>query len=75
MPEITSSTTALRILKMREVLEITSLSRATHFAKLDKSSNSYDPGYPKPLKLGSRSVGYVEQEVIDWIQAKMEARQ
>jgi prophage regulatory protein len=70
---VTTATT-MRILKMHEVLEMTSLSRATHFAKLNAKSKSYDPDYPKPLKLGERSVGYVEQEVIDWLQARMEAR-
>jgi prophage regulatory protein len=72
-PSITT-TTPLKILKVHEVLEMTSLSRATHFAKLNEKSKSYDPDYPKPLKLGARSVGYVEQEVINWLQAKMEAR-
>jgi len=69
-----TTATPLKILKIHEVLEMTSLSRATHFAKLNAKSASYDPEYPKPLKLGARSVGYVEQEVIDWLQAKMEAR-
>lgn len=69
-----ATVTPLKILKVNEVLEMTSLSRATHFAKLNSKSASYDPDYPKPIKLGPRSVGYVEQEVIDWLQARMEAR-
>jgi prophage regulatory protein len=72
-PSITNAG-SLRILKIHEVLGMTSLSRATHFAKLNVNSASYDPDYPKPIKLGPRSVGYVEQEVIDWLQARMEAR-
>jgi len=75
MQEVSSSNTALRVKKTQEVLEMTSLARATHFAKLNKNSKGYDPTYPKPLQLGARSVGYVEREVIDWIQARMEARQ
>jgi prophage regulatory protein len=70
----TTTIRQLRILKINEVLELTSLSRATHFAKLNAKSKSYDPNYPKPIKLGPRSVGYVEQEVIDWLRARMEAR-
>jgi len=70
----TNTIRQLRILKINEVLELTSLSRATHFAKLNAKSKSYDPDYPKPIKLGPRSVGYVEQEVIDWLRARMEAR-
>jgi prophage regulatory protein len=73
-PSIITTATPMKILKIHEVLEMTSLSRATHFAKLNEKSKSYDPDYPKPLKLGARSVGYVEKEVIDWLQARMEAR-
>jgi prophage regulatory protein len=72
-PSITTAG-SLRILKIHEVLEMTSLARATHFAKLNAKSASYDPEYPKPIKLGARSVGYVEQEVVAWLQARMEAR-
>ena len=72
-PSITTAA-PLKILKIHEVLEMTSLSRATHFAKLNAKSASYDSEYPKPIKLGARSVGYVEQEVIAWLQARMEAR-
>lgn len=65
---------AIRIISTKEVLKITSLSRTSHFEKLNRSSRSYDPTYPRPLKLGARSVGYVEQEVINWVKLKMEER-
>lgn len=64
----------VRVVGIKKVLEMTSLSRSTHFEKLNKRSKSYDPTYPRPLKLGARSVGYVEQEVIDWVKARMEER-
>ena len=59
---------------MKEVLEMTSLSRTSHFEKLNKSSKSYDPTYPRPLRRGLRCVGYVEGEVVDWVKSRMEAR-
>lgn len=65
---------AIRIISTKEVLKITSLSRTSHFEKLNRGSRSYDPTYPRPLKLGARSVGYVEQEVINWVKLKMEER-
>lgn len=74
MKSLSTTAGSLRILRVPEVLRLTSLSRASHFAKLDPNSSSYDPGYPRPLKLGARSVGYVEHEVIAWIEAKMEDR-
>lgn len=65
---------SLKVISTKEFLKTTSISRSTHFEKLDKRSKSYDPTYPRPVKLGARSVGYVEQEVIDWVKAKMEER-
>jgi len=63
-----------KLLKIKEVLEMTSLSRSAHFLKLDKNSEYYDPTYPRPVKTGARSVGYVEQEVVDWVKARMDER-
>ncbi|RUO71636.1 helix-turn-helix transcriptional regulator [Idiomarina ramblicola] len=63
-----------RVLRLQEVLDLLSISKSYHFAKLDKNSKSYDPTYPKPISVGERSVRYVEQEVIDWVNARKEER-
>lgn len=63
-----------RILKINEVLRMISISRSSHFEKLNRNSKNYDPTYPKPVKLGPRSVGYLEEEVVNWIEAKIEER-
>lgn len=63
-----------RVLRLQEVLDLLSISKSYHFAKLDRNSKSYDPTYPKPISVGERSVRYIEQEVIDWINARKEER-
>lgn len=63
-----------RVLRLQDMLEMLSISRSYHFAKLDKNSKSFDPTYPKPISVGERSVRYIEQEVIDWINSRKEAR-
>lgn len=63
-----------RVLRLQEVLDLLSISKSYHFAKLDKNSKSYDPTYPKPISVGERSVRYIEQEVIDWVNARKEER-
>lgn len=63
-----------KVLRLQEVLDLLSISKSYHFAKLDKNSKSYDPTYPKPISLGERSVRYIEQEVIDWLHARKEER-
>lgn len=74
MLEDTKKYQKLRVIRLQEVLDLLSISRASHFSKLDNKSTSYDPTYPKPVKLGARSVGYVEHEVINWIEERMEER-
>lgn len=63
-----------RVLRLQEVLNLLSISKSYHFAKLDKNSKQYDPTYPKPISLGERSVRYIEQEVIDWLNTRKEER-
>jgi len=63
-----------KVLRLQEVLDLLSISKSYHFAKLDKNSKQYDPTYPKPISLGERSMRYIEQEVIDWLNARMEER-
>lgn len=63
-----------KVLRLQEVLDLLSISKSYHFAKLDKNSKQYDPTYPKPISLGERSVRYIEQEVIDWLNARVEER-
>lgn len=31
-------------------------------------------GFPRPIKLGEHSVGWVEEEVIAWIESRIQAR-
>ncbi len=61
-----------RLLRLTDVLGILSISKAYHFALLNKNSKSYDPTYPKPISIGVRSVRYSEREVLAWIQTKKE---
>lgn len=63
-----------KVLRLQEVLNLLSISKSYHFAKLDKTSKQYDPTYPKPISLGERSVRYIEQEIIDWLKARKEER-
>ena len=58
---------ALRVLRLPAVLARTGLSRSTVFAKLNLSHQSFDPSFPKRIRLGLRAVGWIESELDDWI--------
>ncbi|MDT3714358.1 AlpA family transcriptional regulator [Pseudomonas soli] len=58
----------MRILRMKMVVEITGLARSTVYKYIAEGI------FPKPIALGGRSVGWVESEIFDWIQARVTER-
>ncbi|WP_442267627.1 helix-turn-helix transcriptional regulator [Tenacibaculum sp. ZS6-P6] len=53
-----------RILKLPEVIQKTGLSRSTIYAYKKEGI------FPEPIKLGRRSVGWIEQDIENWIEEK-----
>jgi prophage regulatory protein len=58
----------MRIIRLKEVTNSTGLARSTVYKYIAEGA------FPKPVPLGDRCVGWVEEEVHDWIMAKIEAR-
>lgn len=50
-----------RIIRLSEVKFLTGLSRSTIYLRVSKNS------FPHPVSLGGRAVGWVESEVLAWI--------
>ncbi|MET3916830.1 putative DNA-binding transcriptional regulator AlpA [Variovorax sp. OAS795] len=65
--------TATVILRRRQVEARTSLSRSAIYDRLDPNSPRYDPTFPKQVKLGSSSVGWLESEIENWLTARTRA--
>ena len=57
-----------RFLRVREVLEMTGMSRSFIYAQMAEGT------FPKQIHLGSRSVVWNEQEVIKWMEDQMASR-
>ncbi len=58
----------MRILSKRQVKELV-LYSPQHIARLEKAGL-----FPKRVQLGLSRVGWVEDEVLDWLQERLEAR-
>lgn len=58
----------MRILSKRQVKELV-LYSPQHIARLEKTGD-----FPKRVQLGPSRVGWVEDEVLDWLQQRLEAR-
>lgn len=58
----------MRLLSKRQVREIV-LYSPQHIARLEAADK-----FPKRVRLGQARVGWVETEVLDWLQARMNER-
>lgn len=59
---------ALRILRMKQLVERTGLSRATLYVLM-----ATDPTFPRKVKLTARSIGFLESDVDGWIASRAAA--
>ncbi len=60
---------AIKILRLPSIIELTGLSRSTIYLRISKGE------FPAPVSLGGRAVGWVEDDVIQWLVGKVEASQ
>jgi len=51
----------IRVIRLSEVMEITTISRSTLFRMVEKGS------FPAPRQIGERRVGWLSDEVQAWL--------
>ena len=61
-------TTAPRFLRVREVLEMTGMSRSFIYAQMAEGT------FPKQNQLGPRTIVWNEREVVQWMEDRMASR-
>lgn len=57
-----------RLLRIREVLRLCGLSRATLYREIKLHA------FPAPVKLSARSVGWLQEDVAQWLEARIAQR-
>jgi len=58
----------IKINRLPKVMETTGLGRATIYKYIQEGT------FPKPVPLGGRAVGWIEEEVADWVLSRVEKR-
>ena len=58
----------MKFIKLRDVMELTSLSRATIYRFIAEGR------FPKQVNLGGYSVAWVESEVMEWLEERIRER-
>ncbi|PYC20242.1 AlpA family transcriptional regulator [Aquipseudomonas alcaligenes] len=58
----------MRLIRLKEVMAMTGLARSTVYKAIQ------DGAFPAPVPLGAKAVAWVEAEILEWIQARVSAR-
>lgn len=61
------------VLRRRQLETRLGLSRSTIYDKLNPKSPRHDPDFPKPIRLGNAAVGWLSDEVDEWLAGRIEA--
>ncbi|BCA93912.1 hypothetical protein TUM19329_02730 [Legionella antarctica] len=67
MPELSNLKYQTKILRLPVVKEYTGLSRSSIYLKMAQDN------FPKSISLGSRSVGWIEEEITAWIEERIQS--
>ena len=62
------SESEIKIQRCPRILERTEWSRSTLYLKVQKGE------FPRPIKLGQRSVGWIKSEVDEWLESRIQQR-
>ncbi|MOA44961.1 Prophage CP4-57 regulatory protein (AlpA) [compost metagenome] len=58
----------MKVLRLKQVMAMTGLARSTLYKYITTE------GFPAQVKLGPRAVGWLEAEVLVWLQSRIEER-
>lgn len=58
----------MKVIRSAQVTMLTGLSRSTIYRYMDKGM------FPRPIPLGERSVGWVKEEVLVWLESRIQVR-
>lgn len=62
----------LRMICLRQLIEMLGISRSSVYEKINPKSPRYDASFPRPIKLGQASIRFELQAVERWLQLRIE---
>ena len=64
----------MKVLRIRDLVERLGISRSSIYDKMNPSSSRYDDSFPKSILIGVKARGWLEEEIDQWLMAKLEVR-
>lgn len=62
--------TGILILRIAALSGALGRPRSAIYAMLDPESPSYDPTFPRPIRLSARTVGWHQAEILEWLESR-----
>lgn len=59
-----------KVIRIKVVVSMIGVSRSTIYDWMNEKSPRFDPTFPRPIKLGSNSIGWLEHQVVEWIESR-----
>ncbi|MGV8800805.1 helix-turn-helix transcriptional regulator [Pseudomonas aeruginosa] len=62
----------VRVIRMKRLSELLSVSRSTLYDWLNPGSPRYDPAFPRPIRLSAKggAVGWLVEDVMRWLDTR-----
>ena len=60
-----------KMLRIKQVIELTGLSRTTIYALMNPSSSRHDPTFPQRVPLTRATVGWIASEIAAWLESRI----
>ncbi len=73
-PERSEFAITARVLRLKSVMKRTGLSRSTLYSLMNPESKYYDPTFPRRICLTGKAggaVGFIESELVGWIESRV----
>mgnify|MGYP000013351594 FL=1 len=68
---VVSSQPSYQMLRLKQVVEQTGLSRSTIYDMMNPNSKRHDPSFPRSVELTQATVAWLESEVNTWLESKI----
>ena len=65
--KLLEQTTQNRLLRRTELEKVIGLSRSAIYSRLDPKSPHYDASFPRPIKMGTKTVAWLAAEIDGWV--------
>jgi len=61
------------VLRCRELVSLLGVGKSTVYDWMNPQSPRFDATFPRPIKLGKASVGWISEEVYAWLNARRDS--